>query len=193
MATASKTAQPAGKGTQPKLARNYLHIAATCLAVIFVAYGLVQANRREDLKALSGGMAHMVVVYSEGWPWDAREVIESRGGFPARRLNTKEIEWYWSGVAVDSLTAMLMLAATAACGMRWRGRIGLQITLRGLFVLLTIVAVLIAIYQQSVFFLLPWRVIAPLMLGIAAVVYWICWGVIEGASRLIGVRERQRK
>src|SRR5689334_8629158 len=92
----------------------WLQVSATCLAVIFVAYGLVQANRREDLKALASSMTHSIVIYSEGWPWDAREVSESRGGFPASLLKKKEVQWYWAGVVMDSLMAVLMLAATAA-------------------------------------------------------------------------------
>jgi hypothetical protein len=155
--------------------RNYLAIAAACLAASWVAFGLLTANREEQLVWKRGDYGYAHYRYSYGWPWSFHEctfgfrLANSRGPF--------DVEWRSASAILNGLAAVVLIGATAACGLQWQSQKSHRITLSGLFVLLTIVAVLIALYQRALFLRLPSYQIAPLMAGVAAVTYWFCGSV----------------
>lgn len=170
--------------------RSYLVIAATCLVTSWVAFGLLAANREGRLVWKHGDNEYAHSRYSNGWPWSFHErtfgfrLGPSRGPF--------DVEWRRASAILNALAAVALIAATAACVLQWQPQQSHRITLHGLFVLLTILAVLLALYQRAFFSRLPWYEAVPLMAGVAAVTYWIfCWGVVEGANRLIGIRRRK--
>ena len=165
-----------------KIALKFLLIAATWLATAWVAYGLVMANCKRESLGFGGGFGSLSRDYSQGWPLCCREYTEVKSYTALPTWTTKDDRWYLLPVLTNVSCAVLMLGATAVCGIRWQRKPGFQFTLRGLFVLLTIAAGLLAIYERWSFWGLTWPVIAPLMAGVASAIYWICWGVFEGAG-----------
>ncbi|WP_254513290.1 hypothetical protein [Anatilimnocola floriformis] len=171
-----------------KTALKYLLIAATWLATAWVAYGVVMANCEPEWTGLGGNLSFVAADYSQGWPLPCREYSELHD-FAARTRKITRDRWRLLPAIANVSFAALIVGATVAGGIRWQRCGSFQFTLRGLFVLLTITAGLLALYERSQFWLLSWNLIAPLMLGLAAVMHWICWGVLEGA----GLIARSRK
>ena len=162
----------------------WLQIIFAGLAVVYVGYGLVQANRHHDIRAQGRANKHWQEIFNQGWPLHAREVRELHTLSPYWQLAERKEEWYRLNAYTDTLAAVIMFAATVACGIFWRRQSSLQITLSGLLIVLTIVAGLLALHQLPVW-KLPLHLIPAILLGYSAVIYWICQGVLECARRLI--------
>jgi hypothetical protein len=165
----------------------WLQIIVAVLAVIYVGYGLVQANLHHDIRAEGrAGRAdkYWQEIFNQGWPLHAREVRELHGPFPFWRLAERTEVWYGLNAYTDTLTAVIMFVATVACGIFWRRPSASQFTLRSLFVLLTIVAGLLALIQLPVW-KLPLHLIPAILLGYSAIVYWVCQVVLECARRIL--------
>ncbi len=192
--------------------RWYKPQITTVIAIIVVATALIHVQRETEPSG-AGSMWSVTWRISQGWPMICREsIVHERVEVDFDSPNpqyitnsTTNIYWVPLGVVVNLLASVLILGSTVAVFERWRRSASpWQFNLRTFLTLVTVIGVLLVMYQNEASIrwwlagfvtdpmvimmsglrLYPWYVYVPITLGIACMTFTFCRLALFVASKL---------